>query len=53
LVNYLKENSNVNIALVSDGGTPMISDPGYHLIKAAYENNVKVLPIPGVSSITC
>jgi 16S rRNA (cytidine1402-2'-O)-methyltransferase len=53
IINYLKQNFNVNIALVSDGGTPMISDPGYHLIKAAYENNIRVVPIPGVSSITC
>ncbi len=36
-----------NIALVSDAGTPGISDPGYVLIKAAKENNVPMTVIPG------
>jgi 16S rRNA (cytidine1402-2'-O)-methyltransferase len=53
IINYFNKNTNVSVGLVSDGGTPMISDPGYHLIKAAYENNIKVVPIPGVSAITC
>ncbi|NLF82756.1 MAG: rRNA small subunit methyltransferase 1, partial [Candidatus Gastranaerophilales bacterium] len=40
-----------NIALVSDAGTPLISDPGAELLKKAYENNIKVIPLPGASSV--
>lgn len=40
-----------NIALVSDAGTPLISDPGSELIKEAYLNNIKVVPLPGANSI--
>jgi 16S rRNA (cytidine1402-2'-O)-methyltransferase len=36
-----------NIALISDAGTPLISDPGYHLVKTVRENNFQVIPIPG------
>jgi len=40
-----------NIALVSDAGTPTISDPGASLIKAAIKNSVPVVPIPGPCAI--
>lgn len=36
-----------NIALVSDAGTPGISDPGEELVKNAIENNINIVPIPG------
>ncbi|MDD5693070.1 MAG: 16S rRNA (cytidine(1402)-2'-O)-methyltransferase [Patescibacteria group bacterium] len=40
-----------DVALVTDAGTPGISDPGQVLIKAAYEAKIKVVPIPGVSAL--
>ena len=36
-----------NIAIVSDAGTPGISDPGEIIVKKAIENNIKIIPIPG------
>jgi 16S rRNA (cytidine1402-2'-O)-methyltransferase len=40
----------LSIALVSDAGTPSVSDPGYRLICAAIQAGVKVIPVPGVSA---
>ena len=49
IVNLLKEGKSV--AVVSDAGTPGISDPAYSLIKRAIEEGVKIVPIPGASSL--
>lgn len=39
-----------NVALVSDAGTPCVSDPGYILVKEARENNIDVYGVPGASA---
>ena len=51
LLNQLLAGS--NIALISDAGTPSISDPGHRLIETAIEAGVSVVPIPGASALTC
>ncbi len=63
LISYYKETEKIkspiliekllegkNIALVSDAGTPGISDPGEEIVKNAIENNIEIIPIPGASA---
>ncbi|MGC7590177.1 16S rRNA (cytidine(1402)-2'-O)-methyltransferase [Bisgaard Taxon 46] len=45
LVEKLKQGN--NIALISDAGTPLISDPGYHLVRQCRQAEIKVVPVPG------
>jgi 16S rRNA (cytidine1402-2'-O)-methyltransferase len=41
-----------NIAIISDAGTPCVSDPGYVLVSEAIKNNIEVIGIPGASAVT-
>ncbi|MBN1634120.1 MAG: 16S rRNA (cytidine(1402)-2'-O)-methyltransferase [Ignavibacteria bacterium] len=43
--------NNKTVSLISDAGTPCISDPGAKLVSECIENNIKVIPVPGASSI--
>jgi 16S rRNA (cytidine1402-2'-O)-methyltransferase len=49
ILDHLRKGSNV--ALISDAGTPNISDPGYRLVRSAMDEGFRVVPIPGPSSI--
>lgn len=49
LLERLKDGKDV--ALVSDAGTPSVSDPGWRLVNLSIENNIKVVPIPGPSAV--
>lgn len=40
-----------NIAIVTDAGTPGISDPGEEIVKAAIQNNIEIIPIPGACAL--
>jgi len=50
LISALKEGK--SIALVSDAGTPLISDPGYRVVCAAHAEKIPVSPVPGASAVT-
>jgi len=49
IISLLKQNK--EIAVVSDSGTPGISDPGFYLVRECIKNGIKVIPIPGASSV--
>ena len=55
LIDKLKDNK--NIALITDAGTPAISDPGEEIVKQCIENNINIIPIPGacafVNALIC
>ena len=55
LISLLNEGK--NIALVSDAGTPAISDPGEDLVRLCIENDIRIIPVPGataaVSALIC
>jgi 16S rRNA (cytidine1402-2'-O)-methyltransferase len=46
-----KLSDGVDIALVSDAGTPLVCDPGQRLISAAVQEGIRVIPIPGASAV--
>ncbi len=49
ILEYLK--SGKNVALISDAGTPVFSDPGQILVQKAIQQKIKIVPIPGASSL--
>lgn len=44
-------NKNKKIALVSDSGTPGISDPGFYLVRECVKNDIKIVPVPGANAL--
>lgn len=50
LLRFLQQGK--TIAVVSDAGTPNISDPGYQILRLCFENNIPVVALPGPSSLT-
>lgn len=49
IINLIKKGN--SIALISDSGSPLISDPGFKLVRKCYQENIYVTVIPGVSSV--
>ena len=49
LIKKLK--SGLDIALISDAGMPLVSDPGYRLVKACHENQIPVTSVPGANAV--
>lgn len=49
LLDYLQ--SGKNIAVITDAGTPGISDPAYRIVRVAVENDIEIIPIPGPTAI--
>ncbi len=44
--------SGKSLCLISDAGTPIISDPGHKLINFLFDNNIKIRSVPGACSVT-
>lgn len=52
LESYLRKlRAGAKIALISDAGTPLISDPGYELVQRAVAENISVIPVPGPTAL--
>lgn len=50
ILNLLEDG--IDVAVITDAGTPGISDPGYALVHEAYEKGSKIIPVPGPSAVT-
>lgn len=50
IIDMMKE-QDIKVSIVTDAGTPCISDPGFEIVRAAHENEIEVLGIPGASAV--